>query len=70
MLIKKRDVNDHFDAKRLRVIQVQGVPASHINTPAFSASGPLLVESKARDFNLDFTADHSFSTVSRSRSLK
>jgi hypothetical protein len=58
-LIKKRDVNSYFAAKRNQGSRNHIVPTSQPDATGFSANEPDVVEATPADFNQDFTLDHS-----------
>ncbi len=60
-LIKKRDVNDYFAARRLNGKQIRIVPASQPDATGFSGKEPVPVDATPLEFRQDFTADHSSS---------
>ncbi len=60
-LIKKRDLADHYAARRLKRNQVQLASASQPDATGFSGSESVRGLAKPMGFFQDFTADHSSS---------
>ena len=58
-LIKKRDVEAHFAARRRNPNQIHVVPAISPDTKSLPAQEPAPVDTNSLQFNKDFTGDHS-----------
>ena len=58
-LIKKRDLNSYYAAKKNQGSRIHILPTSQPDATGYSGNESVVVEPIPADFNQDFTKDHS-----------